>query len=247
MDEKKARTIALLLEKANANGVTEEEATAYTAKATELMIKYNISDAQLNVGRLVTEAITQCKFTYTGTYAPEQLRLTYWIASALGLQAYVTNVSGSTKILYVVGYENDITFARLIIGSLQIQCATATEKFIDFQCGTYGWERSTAGMRYKTKRGFIIGFADRVADRVKATRKQVIAESAAGSEVALVAREDQVKKWLEDAVPDLRAKKSTRKDNVSALESGRAAGDQADIGTTGVSNGHSGRAKAISA
>lgn len=246
MEEKKLRTIVALLAKANANGATEEEAAAYTAKAYELMIKHGIDESMLNTATPSTEKITQFKFTYKGTYAPEQLRLTYWVAGALGLQAYTVTVPGSTKIVYVVGYESDVDFAKLIVASLQIQCATATAKFIDFQRGTYAYERMTAGQKYKTKRGFIIGFADRVSDRIKATRKQVIAESAAGSEVALIAREDQVRKWLEDAVPDLRAKKSTRKDSVSALESGRAAGDAADIGGTGVGNGHGSHAKAIS-
>lgn len=246
IDDKKLRTIAALLAKANDKAATEAEAATYMAKATELMVKHGIDEAQLTAASSGsrTENIITFKLVFEGVYAPEQLHMSHLIALALGLQTYQVRSGERTRSgrqLYLVGFENDVQLTRLIIGSLDIQCATALSRFLDeIKKDVYRWLNMTAGDKYKARRAFIMGFGKKVAERIKATRQQVVTEAGSGAEVALRDRADAVRLWLEEAVPDLKQVSGVRKYRVNAQAAGAAAGSQADIGGTkvGVHTGH---------
>lgn len=245
IDDKKLRTIAALLAKANDKAATPEESAAYTAKATELMVKHGIDEATLaaaSSGAKVENIIT-FPLLFEGVYAPEQLHMAHMISMAFGLQTYQVRSGTQTRSgrkLYLVGFDGDVQLARLIIGSLTIQCANETAKFVEQLKASYHWASYSGSDKYKKRRSFILGFGKQVADRIKATRAQVIKESGAGTEVALRDRSDAVKKWLEETVPDLKQTSSTRSYGVDAQRMGAIAGAKADIGgvKVGVHTGH---------
>lgn len=245
IDDKKLRQIAALLAKANDQSATESESVAYTAKATELMVKYGVDEAQLTAASsgARTERIVTFELIFEGVYAPEQLHMAHMIALALGLQTYQVRTGAKTKSgrrLHLVGFENDVQLARLLIASLSIQCATATSRFIDELKLIAVWEICSGSEKYKKRRAFILGFGKRVADRIKETRTRVVAEAGHGAEVAIRDRSDAVAKWLTETVPDLKTTSSTRKYGVDAQRAGIVAGSKADIGGTKVGV-HTGR------
>jgi hypothetical protein len=242
IDDKKLRTIAALLAKGNDKAATDAEAEAYLAKATELMVKHGIDEAQLSAASsgAQVENITSYPLVFEGVYAPEFMHMAHLVANALGLQSY--QVAGgqrtrSGRRLYVVGFENDVQLVRVLVTSLNIQGTNAVEKFVDnIKMKTpYVWNSYSGGDKYKRRRAFILGFGKSVAARIEATRKQVIQESGHGAEVAIRGREVTVRQWLESNVPGLRQSSVTRRYGVDAQQAGMRAGEQADIGGKKVS------------
>lgn len=241
--DKKTRMIAALLAKANDPAATDAERESYNDKATALMIRYGV-DAALLAARdshAPKESITQHHVEYTGTYAPELVLLGHRVGDALGLRTYQVVSSGrrtSTRKLYLVGFQSDVDFARLILGSLQIQLTVAADRHMRSYNLTHS--AASAGDKYKRRRAFIVGFAQRVAERLVVTRRATVqeaeAQSGPGTDLVLVDRQRQVDEWLQDAVGPLRTTKGRRRYGVGGAEAGRAAGDRADVGQGGVSN-----------
>lgn len=238
LTDKRIKTVVSLLAKANDAAATEAERDAYTAKATQLMIEYGIAEAQLaaaDTNRPV-ERIIQQVIEYAGTYAPELVRLAHYVATALGLQTYQVARGGSKKDVYLVGFESDVQFARLLLGSLQIQLTTTSDAYMRELRTKWDYHLLTPGDRYKLRRAFIVGFATLVARRVQVTRETTVASATTGTDLVLANRSDQVRAWLEDAVPNLRATRSTRRYAHDGHVAGAAAGRRADVGLTSVHN-----------
>lgn len=235
MDDKKIGTITALLAKANDPAATDAERDAFNAKATALMIKYGIEEANLAAHTERAESIVAHTYEFKGTYRPEYMRFTYRVAEALGLVTFVIASRASSNVikLRVVGFESDVSYARLIIGSLTIQLNTAaTREMRDYPV-------RAAATRYKYKRSFIVGFGARVAERIIDVRTRVVAESSPGTDLVLVDRRVKVERWVADAVGPLGKTRSARAYGVGGHAAGETAGSQADIGLTGVS--HTGR------
>ncbi|QNL31062.1 hypothetical protein SEA_KAUALA_50 [Microbacterium phage Kauala] len=237
MSDKKLELIAQLL--AKAESTTPEEAEALTEHAERLMIKYGIDQARIDAKRAkagqATEDIVQRKMTFTGTYRREMINLGAAVCRGLGslrvLQARNPDRSVS---LYIIGYESDVQQAETLILSLQVQSAVAVRAFWS------GVSRNYAGYasydQKSVRRSFVMGFGNGAGKRIADSRQQVIAEAGTGTELVLVGRDAKVQEFF-DGMAKGKARRSNRKGSSFAASEGFAAGQQANTGERGVTQG----------
>lgn len=129
-DEKMLDRVRKLLSKAERAG-SEHEAEAFTAKATELMLKYAIDEAMLqSKGEKPNEKIVAKRVTVEG-YAKAKLTLMHKVAAGLGLKSveYTMSRRGwSTGAGEVLGWESDVAAFDVLFASLQMQAATEAKR-----------------------------------------------------------------------------------------------------------------------
>lgn len=130
MDEKLLERVRKLLRKAE-GASTEHEAEAFTAKATELILKYGIDEAVLQQsGDKPDERVIAKTFTVEG-YAKAKLDLLREVARGIGCDAafYTNDRRGwSTGRAEVVGWESDMAAFEVLFASLQMQATTEAKR-----------------------------------------------------------------------------------------------------------------------
>lgn len=226
--------IRKLLAKA-AGAATPEEADAFNAKATALMLKYAIDEALVAPqDRTIRDDIVQRTIVIGDipkAYSHEFATIGCRVAEKLSCRGLVTKSYDNRTHFLVVGHQSDVEAVIELYRSLVIQCT--------LQLGTW-WKRTVRSWmsgpeRYHARRGFITGFATGAAEKVAETRRQVVRESGGhGAELVLVARKDQVEQWLNRNMAVGRAR--GRKTDMSARGAGFRAGQQAHLGGAAVHN-----------
>lgn len=207
----------------------EGEREAARAKANQLMALWEIEDAQLVINeqrRMTADDIKDTQFWYDvpKSYEKEFLHLGYKIVAAMGLEGATLRSSGrrgwGRSGLTLVGTPEDIERAQLAIMSLTLQCHTALNRFgktLVVGNGSYKWNM---------RRSFIIGFAQRVSERIAFARQHVEGRTT-GTDLVLVDKSVWTKRHAEAMGF------TTRKLGnyyAAGTQGGRQAGDQADIG-----------------
>lgn len=236
-NEARALLIKKLLDKAEAKGTTQEERDAFSAKAAELMIKWEIDDAMISdADRVEVEEIIKqyVESRAPKSYSHEVCAIGVRVAQALGCRAAFAGARTGTRLL-VVGFKSDVDRVVILYESLSVQCSAALAA--DYAA----WVRSTPWApsgteKYNWKRSFIRGYADRIGSRLDALRKTVVAQSEPGTDLVLVDRSAKV----EAHVAELGWGVSRgRKYGASGYDAGDRAGTRANLGGTGVGGGHS--------
>lgn len=243
-----ARKIRALLDQAESTPYAAE-AEAATAKATELMAKYRISQAMVSDAEDVPDTVDVREFKLRrGPYVTVRSRLLFNIAEAFGCESvYVTGWEGRN--VKVLGFRSDLDAVDMLFTSLMLQADVAVRA-----------SEVPAGQKaVPWRRGFLHGFASEVGDRLEAqmaaavedeTVKQgenpvpaadrsVSAEPATTS-VALVlaARTTQVADEYKRRWPRVSSARSTATVGRSAASAGREAGRKAQLSSSaGVSRG----------
>jgi hypothetical protein len=205
MTEAKLDLIAKLL--AKAESTTPEEAEALTEHAERLIVKYGIEQAQIDErrGRLgqTQEQIVTERMLFRGVYAKDLREIGIGVASALGvvrpLLAEYPPIAG----LLLVGHESDVRQAQTLTASLEVQAMVAMRSWWLEHRHFYVEQRE--GMKRRARSGFLRGFAAGAMSRIAESRRAVIDESGAGTELVLVSRRGRV-----DAAVDALATKSAR-------------------------------------
>ncbi len=235
-EDKRIETVRKLLTKAEDPAVTDEEREALNAKATELMIKYGIDDA---VARAKTdgvrlEEITVREFSLDvpASYSNEYAVLGYRIAEVLGARPFTVKTGrGAQTNLKVVGFTSDLELIAELYASLTRQCTFALAKYYRTMTRTYVGLSGTD--KYNLKRGFIVGFANGVKDKLEVIHKKAIADTdSPGTAIALRDRKRQVDNWTNSAfaLSTVRG----RAYNEHASGSGYGEGQRADVGQSTV-------------
>lgn len=220
--------IKALLAKAESSEFSGER-ELYIEKAMELMVKYEIDEATLRGEDALH--IAQIKeidkvLHVPVIYAMDFVHFTGLIAQAMDMQcavhktfSYVTN-----KLSYnarVVCFAPDFPAFDMLVDSLIIQCLTSMPKY-NKTIPTH----FTPSQKYKARRGFILGFATAVANRIEMTRNRVSTSSK--GELILASK----KSHIDDYVSQLGWKLSaSRKIGAHGISHGEDAGNRADIGT----------------
>ena len=218
-----------LLAKAEAEGVTEAEAEALTAKAAELMARYGIDQARLNAARPGTDILANAKIDIENPWANVRLVLLARIFGAMRCQVIQLSHPGSGARVHVFGYQSDMDRAEMLYTSLLVQMAR----------GLAAQHVPGSGGRAKAwRRSWMLGFTTAVGERVKAAEARATAQADtddqtaanAGKSTALVLadRSVAVRNALQQEYPQTRTARVTY--SGSGYGSGREAGQRADIG-----------------
>jgi hypothetical protein len=215
-----------LLAKAEADGVTQHEAEALTAKAAELMARYGIDRALLGALHPETDSPADRVFDLDNPWAAVKSHLLAGLASALRCQCVQTRHETGTR-LHVFGYLSDLERADILFTSLLVQMARALalQPVPGFGGGAKAWRRS-----------WMLGYASAVVARVRAAEEAAVADATAsgardsGPSTALVLadRAMTVRRHAEQAYPRTRKTRVTYSGN--GYQAGYREGQKADIG-----------------
>src|SRR5215467_14595216 len=216
-----------LLVKAEADGVTQAEAQALTAKAAELMAKYGIDRALLAARRPETDHPADRVIDIGNPWARVQAHLLCGLAATLRCQCVILPRSGPGSRIHVFGFASDIERTDVLYTSVLIQMwqgLAATQPPV--------WAQSPRAWR----RSWLLGFATAVVARVRAAeegaaKRATDAASGDGRSAALVLadRTEVIDAALRAAYPVIRRSRVTY--SGSGYGSGYAQGQRADIGT----------------
>ena len=211
-----------LLVKAEADGVTQAEAQALTAKAAELMAKYGIDRALLAARRPETDRPADRVIDIGNPWARVQAHLLCGLAA----QCVILPRSGAGSRIHVFGFASDIERTDVLYTSLLIQMwqgLAATQP--------PAWAQSARAWR----RSWLLGFATAVVARVRAAEQraaQRAADAPAGSgpsaALVLADRTEIIERTLRQAYPVTRTSRVTY--SGSGYGTGYAQGQRADIG-----------------
>jgi Protein of unknown function (DUF2786) len=215
-----------LLAKAEAEGVTAEEAQALTAKAAELMAKYGIDRALLAARQPETDKPDSRLVDIYNPWGRVRAHLLCGLASALRCQPIlVTSADGDVRV-HIFGYASDLERTDLLYTSVLIQMWHGLVAApVPARAASRAWRRS-----------WLLGFAAAVIARVSAAEER--AEHAAtraadgpagGAALVLADRSLVIRRNVAAAYPRTRTARTTY--TGSGYDAGYAQGKRADIGT----------------
>ncbi len=195
-----------LLAKAEAEGVTPDEAQALTAKAAELMAKYGIDRALLAARRPETDRPADRKGDIDNPWARVQAHLLCGLASALRCQCVILPRTVPGSRIHIFGFASDIERTDVLYTSLLLQMWHGLGA-----AQVPGWSRSPRAWR----RSWLLGFTSAVVSRVRAAEHQVISQATApgagGERTALVLadRSQVITRSIEHTYPVTRKSRVT--------------------------------------
>lgn len=218
----KLETVRKLLTKAE-RAATPEEAEAYAAKAEELMTRYSIDVAMLAAtGDRRSDPIGFRQLTLDGYPIPKAMILQA-IAVNMSCQVVITNFRGKTgtKLATVYGHESDLEAFDLLATSLLLQATTAAT-------ATHRRAPQINGRTFR--HNFLIGFAQRVHERMSAATEAAVAESdrPVGTELVLIDRKAAIEQHVASEHGKLKTS-GTRVTHTRSYLAGDEAGKRADL------------------
>lgn len=223
VDEKALRLIRALLSKAEAT-TFEAEAESFTAKAQELMTRHSIDAAVMAAADHHgghARGIQSRRVHIDNPYGDEKATFLAAIASVNSVRAIWMPAAGFSTMM---GFPVDLQLTDVLFTSLLVQATHASTA-----ATKHDPRLRTASFR----RAFLIAFADRIAERLEATRRHVAEAAAAeygGALVPILAdRLAAVDEAYEAAFPNATVMRSRRL-NSAGWAAGRAAAEHADIG-----------------
>ena len=215
--------IRKLLAKAEAEGVTVEEAQALTAKAAELMAKYGIDRALLAARRPETDTPDNRILEIYNPWARVQAHLLCGLAGALRCQCILLPARDGQRV-HVFGYASDIERTDVLYTSVLVQM-------------WHGLVAAQVPARAENvrawRRSWLLGYTTAVVAKVRTAERR--AEEAAtvtetnGAALVLADRSMVIRQNVARAYPSTRKARMTY--TGSGYGAGYAQGTRADIGT----------------
>lgn len=227
LDEKLLTRVRALLAKAEST-TFPEEADALTAKAQQLMSRHAIDAAMVDGTSSADRSPDRRAVLIDRPYASAKLSILAGVAGANRCQVITT---GSDTTAHVFGFGVDIDTTEVLYTSLLLQ-ATAAMTAAGPQTDRHGRSRTRA-----FRHAFLLAFAGRVGRRLRDAARSTVDRADGdhgGALVPVLAERDAA---VDDAVRAAFPRLSARRVSVSSPEgvrAGLAAGDRADIGSTGV-------------
>lgn len=223
VDEKALRLIRALLSKAEAT-TFEAEAESFTAKAQELMTRHSIDAAVMAASQHTTGhtgGVQSRRVHIDNPYGDEKATFLAAIASVNSVRSIWMPAAGFSTLM---GFPVDLQLTDVLFTSLLVQATHAS---------TAATKHDARLRTPSFRRAFLIAFADRIAERLEATRHHVAQAAAAeygGALVPILAdRLAAVDAAYEAAFPNATQMRSRRL-NSAGWAAGRAAAEHADIG-----------------
>jgi hypothetical protein len=222
-----------LLAKAEAEGVTPQEADALTAKAAELMARYGIDKRMAEARANHSPKPGSRIFDLDNPWAQVKAHLLAGIAGGLGCQCVLVNVNAASKRqgiyakVHVFGYQDDIAQIDMLYTSVVLQMFSGL-RHIDVPV----WLGGRQLMAHR--RSWLLGYTSAVIGRVRTAYAKAVQEAevdakAEGTSTAVVlaSRELLIEQAKAEAYPVLRKTRITYSGR--GYSQGHAAGQQANI------------------
>ncbi|MBK5221794.1 MAG: DUF2786 domain-containing protein [Acidimicrobiia bacterium] len=240
------RRIRALLDQAEGTSFSAEAET-FAAKAAELMARHHIDVAVLGSTRRRSGPGEVIEFDIElgrGQYVRARLALLGEVASAYDCRL-VTSSSSAGRIGHVIGHVADIEQVSLMYTSLLVQATRAA--------ATEPMPRGHSGVTFR--RGFLLGFAQRVGERLSEQKAAAVRDAdarreadrrrspdpsgAGGPSVALVLadRRGAVDQWVDQHYRNLRRLERGAPVSAEGVDRGTRAGGRADLGGPSVNGG----------
>lgn len=220
------RRIRGLLDQAE-NTSYPSEAETFSAKAAELMARHHVDTAMVERsrrGRHGGDIVEGDIELGRGQYVRARLELLGAVARAFDCRL-LTSSRPEGRIGHVIGHRSDLEQVALLYTSLLVQAtraATAEEV-----------PRGHKGVTFR--RGFLLGFAERVGERLTAQMQTAASGAAAaddGTSVALVLadRNAAVDSWVTSHYGRVRRLGQAAPVSAAGMARGTSAGNDADLG-----------------
>ena len=220
-DDRALRRIRGLLAKAESTEFAEE-AEALTAKAQELMTRHAVDAALLGAGRVPTGDVGTRRVHVADPYVRAKMQLLAAVAEANDVRLVWYQSLG---IANLVGGRSDLDAVELLFTSLLLQVAqglSAAER----RSG-----RPSASRTFR--RAFLLGYAQRIGERLQSARRQATADAAAERDVDLLpvlrSRREAVESAVAELFPRVRTSRSRSTVDPGGWYAGRTAAERADV------------------
>lgn len=229
MEAKILERVRKLLAKAENDAVTPQEAQSLTAKASELMAKYNIDRALLAATQPVQDKPASKRIKVTNPWRTVHAHLLARLATATGMQAIRVSGTQGSLFVHVFGYVSDVERVELLYTSVMLQMANGV-KHVERR----GW-MTTAQFRAERRSwlmGYVAGVVGLVEEAEARVRQDVVQEKGTGAELVLADRSLVIQNAYDTAYPERRTVRMTF--TGSQYGNGYKAGRSANIGGTAV-------------
>lgn len=223
LDGRMLARVRALLAKAESTSF-EEEAEAFTAKAQELIARHAIDEALLHTADDVGQPCAR-RMLIDDPYADAKSSL--YAAVGRANRCQVVSTAGFAWVT-VFGYDHDLDAVELLATSLLAQATAAMVR--------HGSQRDAHG-RSRTRsfrRAFLLGFAQRIGERLRRASDEEVASKAATARAllpVLAARDERIELAVRDAFPQLQRRRSSAS-NATGWWAGRSAAEQARLDVT---------------
>lgn len=207
------------------------EAQAFTEKAEELMLRYNIDEAVLasKTPGTKTDPIVMEKFPVSGQYAAALVTYGFAVAPSFNLKAYQTlnTGTGATSYVWLVGHQSDVEQGATLLRSLLIQAESAQKHWWKNE-GSVLCAHLGGSKKYAARREFYFAFASGARSRLSEVFNRVVNEAGTGTDLVLVDRKKLVDDWTRANVRTSASRAGrTQAGDYSARVAGHAAGRDA--------------------
>lgn len=224
MDQRMLGKVRALLQKAESTEFPQE-AEALSARAQELIARYNLDEALVEAGLGGSGVRPDGRaMTIAHPYAGPKAMLLHVVAEANRCRSVWHRERGEATVL---GFPSDLVAVELLFTSLLVQATSAM-----LQAGS----RQDALGRSRTKsfrHSFLSSYALRIGERLKEATARAVNESASADlSPVLASRNAAVEQSVAELFPKLRRYRGGSATNVDGWLHGRAAADRAALGHT---------------
>ncbi len=241
--------VKALLARAEHPGTPEAEAQAAAAKAAELMMRHAISEAAVRAeSGQAPEPVEVARYDVPGTGGHGKARAAALSAAAIAygckVAVYGNDATRYRRTMLMVGTRSSLAALRVLLPSIELQmemaARAATRAYGKRLRVMTSWQDPGDRRTYTTAfyRDYVRGYGYGVADKIEATRGQIVDE-AAGTGTALVLAGDAARVQAEFTrqFPRLGKGRPEHHRHPGAMAAGRTAGRRADIGSHHLGSG----------